>query len=86
MSTTATSHTLSKELSPLLGNRRIATRTEILGGLLRYAIKHNLIGDDQMLHPDTFLAELLETSDPLHVKDLFMNLRPHVRQERSVSR
>lgn len=86
MSTAATSHILSKELSPLLGNRRVATRAEILAGLLKYAMKHDLIGEDRMLHPDVFLTELLGTSDPLHVKDLFLNLRPHVRQERSVSR
>jgi chromatin remodeling complex protein RSC6 len=86
MSTAATSHTLSKDLAPLLGNRRVATRTEILGGLLRYATKRNLIAEDRMLHPDAFLTELLGTSDPLHVKDLFLNLRPHVRPERSASR
>jgi chromatin remodeling complex protein RSC6 len=78
-------HTVSKELGALLGNRQVATRADILAALLRYIVKHELLAEDRMIHPDAFLADLLDCADPIHVKDLFFSLRSHMNRPRSSS-
>lgn len=78
MTSTAQSHTISKELAPLLGGRNTASRAEILAALLRYIVKRGLLSEDHMVHPDAFLADLLDSPDPLHAKDLFFELRTHI--------
>lgn len=85
MTSTAHIHPISKELAPLLGGRHTASRADILAALLRYISKHELLSEDRMIHPDAFLADLLDSPDPIHVKDLFFGLRTHIRRQRSAS-
>ena len=72
-------HALSKDLSALVGNKKAASRTDILAAIIRYATQHDLVTDRHTITPDTTLADLLGTTDPIHIKDLFISLRPHLR-------
>jgi chromatin remodeling complex protein RSC6 len=72
----STSTAANPHLATLLGSRhQTATRTDILTALLRYITKHNLLSEDHMVHPDAFLADLLDSTEPVHVKDLFQGIR-----------
>lgn len=86
MSTSAQSHTLSKDLSSLVGNRVTASRTDILTAIIRYAAKHDLLSDDHILTPDHLLSELFDSTDPIHIKDIFPSLRPHMTTQRPATR
>lgn len=81
MTSNPDTHILSRELATFLGNgRHVANRAEILAGLLRYATRKELIAEDLTLIPDQLLSELLGSTDPLHVKDLFSSIRQHIRR------
>lgn len=70
----------TKDLPRLSGT---ATRAEILNSLLRYAIRNDLLKEGHMIHPDVTLGELLGTTEPLHIKDLYFSLRTHNKQRRN---
>jgi chromatin remodeling complex protein RSC6 len=73
------SYTLSRDIATLLGLGRIATRNDILTAFLRYSITHGLLEDRTQITPDAALTVLCGSADPFPVKDMFLELRPHIK-------
>jgi chromatin remodeling complex protein RSC6 len=73
------SYTLSRDIATLLGLGRVATRNDILTAFLCYGMAHGLIEDRTQITPDAAIATLCGSADPFPIKDMFLELRPHIK-------
>ncbi len=74
------SYTLTRDIATLLGIGRTASRNDILTAFIRYSLSHGLLEDDRtQITPDAALTALCGSPDPFPIKDMFLELRPHIK-------
>jgi chromatin remodeling complex protein RSC6 len=79
MSTPSSLYLVSRDLAMLLGCSRSLKRHELLSAILRYAMRHDLLSDNnQTLTPNESFGTLIGDMDAIRLKDLFLVLRAHV--------